>query len=152
MQGGPLIHDTRTLLIAICSLLVGVGIGILFSSETIVVREGTPNTPAGMSSVNLMIDYGNGRIRTWNTVSWHESMSIMNLLESVGGAQEIILLPIEVDGKKIGIESIDGIKNDPESGERWQYWINNTYEPAPAGKYFLKPGDIVLWKFTREQG
>jgi hypothetical protein len=34
---------------------------------------------------------------------------------------------------------------------RWQYWINNTYEPRIASKYFLKPGDIVEWKYVKEQ-
>ena len=139
----------------IIALLVGVFIGVLLGAsllkETVVVREGTANTPAAMSSVNLMIDYGNGTVKTWNTVSWHEAMSIVNLLETVSGAKGITLLTKDGGDKNITVTTIDGIANDAEKNMRWQYWINNTYEPRIASKYFLKPGDIVLFKMVTEQ-
>jgi hypothetical protein len=142
----------RTLLgVLVAALAVGVFIGATFFEKTIVVREGTPNTPAAMSSVNLMIDYGNGTIRTWNTVSWHEAMSVMDLIAMIASAREITLLTKESGNKVITVESIDGTRSDSAARLRWQYWVNNTYEPRAAGKYYLKPGDIVLWKYVREQ-
>lgn len=135
----------------LAALAVGVFVGATFFEKTIVVRGGTPDTPAAMSSVNLMIDYGNGTIRTWNTVSWHEALSIMNLVEMIAHAKEIALLTKDVGNKATTIESVDTIRNDSVTHMRWQYWINNTYEPRAAGKYYLKPGDIVLWKYVKEQ-
>jgi hypothetical protein len=132
-------------------LLIGGGLGASLHKETIVVRQGVADTPAAMTSVNLMIDYGTGTIRTWNTVSWHEAMSVLNLMEMVTGAEVIPLLTKEDKGGLATISSINGIQNDAKTNMRWQYWINNTYEPRIASKYFLKPGDIVLWKYAAEQ-
>lgn len=141
----------RTIIALVVGVFIGALLGASFLKETVVVREGTADTPAAMSSVDLMIDYGNGTVKTWNTVSWHEAMSIVNLLETVAGAKGITLLTKDGGDKNITVTTIDGIANDAEKNMRWQYWINNTYEPRIASKYFLKPGDIVLWKMVPEQ-
>lgn len=132
-------------------LLIGGGLGAALHKETVVVRQGVADTPAAMTSVNLMIDYGTGTIRTWNTVSWHEAMSVLNLTETVTAVEAIPLLT-QVDKSGLTtVSSIAGVQNDTKTHMRWQYWINNTYEPRIASKYFLKPGDIVLWKYVAEQ-
>ena len=155
MNWRPITHFLfryRTLLGGVCmALALGVFIGATFFEKTVVVRGGTPDTPAAMSSVNLMIDYGDGTIRTWNTVSWHEAMSVMDLVGMIASAKEIALLTKDTGNKATTIESIDTIRNDGAAHMRWQYWINNTYEPRVAGKYYLKPGDIVLWKYVKDQ-
>ena len=149
---GTVAKSKLLLLVAIISMLIGVLVGAWFHKETVVVREGTADTPAAMSSVNLMVDYGDGTIKTWNTVSWHEAMSVVNLLEKVADAKEITLTTKDLGEKNISIESINATANDPKTGVHWQYWINNTYQPKIASKYFLKPGDIVFWKYVRNQG
>jgi Domain of unknown function (DUF4430) len=148
-----LLRSKFTLLVSLTSMLVGVALGAYFHKETIIVREGTADTPAAMTSVNLMVDAGDGAIKTWNTVSWHESMSVLNLLETVAGAKGVVLLTKENDKGDLFVESIDGYANTQKgtSTTRWQYWINNTYEPRIASKYYMKPGDIVLWKYVTEQ-
>ena len=155
MNWRPITHFLfryRTLLGGVCiALALGVFIGATFFEKTVVVRGGTPDTPAAMSSVNLMIDYGDGTIRTWNTVSWHEAMSVMDLVGMIASAKEIALLTKDAGNKATTVESIDTTRNDSATHMRWQYWINNTYEPRVAGKYYLKPGDIVLWKYVQEQ-
>ena len=62
------IINTDKFWILIFGMLIGALLGASFHKETVVVREGTADTPAAQSSVNLMIDYGNGTIKTWNTV------------------------------------------------------------------------------------
>ena len=132
-------------------MLLGIGLGAFFHKETIVVREGVADTPAAMSSVNLMVDDGNGVVKTWNTVSWHETMSVINLLEMVGGANEITLMTTVDKERGVLVASIDGVATDETLGTRWQYWVNNVYEPREPSRYFLKPGDIVQWKYVVEQ-
>jgi hypothetical protein len=132
-------------------LLIGGGLGASLHKETIVVRQGVADTPAAMTSVNLMIDYGTGTVRTWNTVTWHEAMSVLNLTEMVTGTEAI---PMQTKAEKDGlltVSSIDGVQNDAQTNMRWQYWVDNTYEPRISSKYFLKPGDIVEWKYVKEQ-
>ena len=137
--------------ILILGLIIGAFLGATFHKETVVVREGTADTPAALSSVNLMIDYGNGSIKTWNTVSWNEAMSVLDLMQEVANAKEIAI-ETKPDAKGISmLESIDSVANDSKQNMRWQFWVDNTYEPRTADKYYLKPGDIVLWKYVREQ-
>jgi len=139
-----------SILMLAVGLLLGLILGLSFApKEKLIVREGTPDTPAALSSVHLMIDYGDGTVKTWNTVSHREAMSVVGLLETVGATKNIALLT--TGGERPAVVSIDGITNAPEKGQRWQYWVNNTYEPRPDGAYYLNPGDIVLWKYIAEQ-
>ena len=131
------------------ALLVGIGLGAYFHKETIIVRENTADTPAAMRSVNLMLDFGNGEVRTWNTVSWHEAMSVVDLLTMVGNVDGINVVTEGTDEKNLVVTAVSDVATNKES--RWQYWVNNTHEPRIANKYFLKPGDIVVWKFAKEQ-
>ena len=142
-------HHKNHYAIGFFSLVIGVALGAYFHKETIIVRENTADTPAAMRAVNLMVDYGNGEVRTWNTVSWHESMSVVDLLTMVGSADNVPVTTDGVDENNLVVTAVNGIATS--ENERWQYWVNNTYEPAPASKYNLKPGDIVMWKFVREQ-
>lgn len=132
----------------VAGLAIGILLGALFHKETVVVREGTADTPAALTSVNLMIDNGKGKVTTWNTISWHEAMSIMDLLEFVASTKNITLT---TNKERTRVESIDGVLATGTSSERWQYWVDNVYEPRTANKYYLKPGDIIVWKFVKEQ-
>ena len=126
--------DKQAMSIALVSLVIGATLGATFHKETVVVREGTANTPAAMTSVNLMIDYGNGTIKTWNTVSWHEAMSVLDLMKTVAAANAITLLTKDNSSGLSTVQSIDGIANESKTSERWQYWVNNNYEPRIASK------------------
>ena len=132
-------------------LVLGVFVGATFFKKTITVRQGTADTPAAMTSVNLMIDFGTGTIKTWNTISWHEAMSVQNLMEFVASTKNITMTAATAPDGNATVGAIDNITNDTKTSMRWQYWVNNNYEPRTSSKYFLKPGDIVVWKYVKEQ-
>lgn len=144
----PLFNLKHILAFGVVMLVIGVFVGAIFFKKTIVAREGTADTPAAMSAVNLMIDYGTGTIKTWNTVSWHEAQSVLTLMQEVAATKNITL---ETTSDAAGVLSIDGTENSSEGDLLWQYWVNNSYQPVPANKYYLKPGDIVVWKYVSEQ-
>jgi hypothetical protein len=136
----------------IVGIVIGVPVGAyLWPSKEIVVREGTPDNPAAISSVNLMVNYGNGTIKTWNTITHHESMSVLDLLQKVHAANNIVLTTGPDESGAIKVRSIDEISEDPDKGLGWHYWVNNTREPRIAGKYYLKPGDIVVWALSMDE-
>mgnify|MGYP001011367720 CR=1 FL=1 len=140
-------HD-RIVIFAL-GLLLGGALGYLLRPEPPAARIGTADTPAALTSVNIMIDDGHGSVRTWNTVEWHEAMSVMDLLELLATTRNITYEPAK---DRARVVAIDDVRTSGTSTERWRYWVNNTYEPALPNKYYLKPGDIVLWKFVRDQG
>ena len=136
------------IIIFVVGIVIGALLGGTFHKETVIVREGTADTPAAQSSVNIMIDDGHGSIRTWNTVSWHEAFSVMDLLDFMASTGNITFT---ANSDRSKVNSINSVSATGSSTERWQYWVNNTYEPKVSNKYYLKPGDIVLWKFTIDQ-
>ena len=136
------------IVIFVIGLVVGALLGGTFHKETVIVREGTADTPAALTSVNLMIDDGHGSVKTWNTVSWHEAMSVMDLLDLVASTGNITYT---ASSDRTKVVSVNGVATAGTTTERWQFWVNNTYEPKTPNKYYLKPGDIILWKFVRNQ-
>lgn len=132
-----------------CALVTGFFVGKFVFPEKVIVRESTAKNQAAETSVNLMLSYGNGIVRTWNTVSIGESTSVLDLLEKVAATGAII---VEQERGDLGtrVASVDAIENDPENGRRWKYWVNNVEEPRAIDRYFLRPGDIVVIAFSRE--
>ena len=94
------------IVIFIIGLVVGALLGGTFHKETIVVREGTADTPAALTSVNLMIDDGHGSVKTWNTVSWHEAMSVMDLMDLVASTGNITYTTSADRSKVVSVNSI----------------------------------------------
>jgi len=127
---------------------LGFGLGYTLHNETIIVRQGTADTPAALTSVNLMIDDGM-HVQTWNTVTWKETMSPLSLLEAVAAANAIKLETRDLGGDQKTVAAINDAREDAKQGLKWQYWVNNTEQPRAGNKYFLKPGDIVLWRLTK---
>lgn len=48
------------------------------------------------------------------------------------------------------LKEINGIKNNPKTGEFWIYYINGKSASIGVSVYNLKPGDIISWKYTKE--
>ncbi len=48
------------------------------------------------------------------------------------------------------VKSIKGFANGTD-GQYWQYWLNNKYADLAADKKPVKPGDVIMWKFTKAQ-
>jgi len=101
--------------------------------------------------VGLMIDFGNGQIRTFNNIEVAKDFSVFNLLEEVAGQNDL-----EIESKDYGeagafLEAIGDIKNDLKNDKFWQFWVNNNYSEVGASNYKLENGDIVEWKFIKGQ-
>lgn len=143
-------HRHFSILIAILAvLLAGFLLGRYVFPERVIVRESVAKNEAAERSVNLMLSYGNGIVRTWNTIIIAESTSVLDLLRTVAGTGAIALETEELEGKT-RIKSIDAVGNSPEEGRRWKFWINNVEEPRAIDRAFLRPGDIVVVALAKE--
>lgn len=137
-------------LVAIIGLCAGYFLGVMFGAKQVIVRENTPDNPAAESSVNLMIVERDGIVRVWNTVSWHESQSVHELLQEVAAAGAIAYLAGE-GTSGIAITSIDGVIADPSKGEVWRFWVNGQEPPRSPDKYNLRPGDMVVVALAKQE-
>jgi hypothetical protein len=103
-------------------------------------------------SVELMLDYGNGKIQTFNDIDLNPGQTVFNLLEKVTQEHELEF-SFKDYGANLGafIESINKVRNDPVQDMFWHYWVNNHYAQLGASSYQLTDGDVVMWKYTKSQ-
>jgi hypothetical protein len=115
-----------------------------------------------MEHVSLVVDYGNGAMKSFMNLPWTQNMTIPDVLAAAGVAPPG--LAVEQFTNRAGrqvVRSVDGVA--PQlSKQNWLAWIGTT----PVGPNFptdlsdhlsgtvhqpLSPGDVVLLKLTDEQ-
>lgn len=104
-------------------------------------------------TVSLMLDYGNGEIKTFNKVALPEKAnSVFDLLQKIA-ADNGLELKSQDHGGDLGIfvEAINGQESDFANDQFWQYWVNNEYAKIGASNYYLADGDVVEWKYVKGQ-
>ena len=101
-------------------------------------------------SVSLMLDFGNGQVRTYDT-SLAEGVTVFNLLEKITVQENFKFNSKDYGELGVLVESIGDIENDARGEQFWQYWVNNEYAKIGASNYDLNDGDVVEWKFIKGQ-
>ena len=101
--------------------------------------------------VNLMLDFGNGQVRTFNQIKLAKDFTVFGLLEKVTTENNFELKSKDYGELGVFIEAIGDIKNDTAGDRFWQYWVNNEYAQVGASNYQLADGDIVEWKYIKGQ-
>lgn len=107
-------------------------------------------TPQGIM-VDLMLDFGNGQVKTFSQVNLPEDSTVFDLLKKVTTENNLSLESKDYGSMGVFIESIGEAKSDLASDKFWQYWVNNKYSQMGSSSYKLKSGDLVEWKFTKGQ-
>lgn len=47
------------------------------------------------------------------------------------------------------VEEINGRKNNAQTGEYWIFYVNGQAAAVGISNYFLKPNDIITWKYEK---
>ncbi len=136
-------------LLIILSLVVGFAAGsfINYGRKSEVVQQ--QKTVSTGFSASLMIDYGNGTLKTFErSLSPNETM--LQLLTDAAKESGIGLETKNYGSLGVLVVQIGQMKNG--DGEKyWQYWVNNIAPPLGADKYIVQPGDVIEWKFIKSQ-
>ncbi len=102
--------------------------------------------------VSLMLDFGNGNIKTFSDIAIGDNASVFEILQKVASENSIELNYKDYGGDMgVFIESINGKQNDFDSGYYWQYWVNSQYAKVGASSYKLQDRDVVEWKYVKGQ-
>jgi hypothetical protein len=124
--------------------LLGISVGRQYSapSDNQAVQD-------QVSNASLMIDYGDGKVKTYQDVS---GSTVFNVLKNASEKNNFDLKYKDYGGELgMFIESIDGIGKDPSGKKWWQYWVNNKYSQVGVSAYTVSPGDVIELKFTQGQ-
>ena len=110
-------------------------------SEVVDTMSGTP---AQQVMVNLLVDFGNGRVISYTAVELNPNDTAYSLL-----IKKMTETNSEVRAKKydygIMVDSIDNIA--ASNTFFWSYLVNGQTGSVAADKYLLKDGDRVEWKY-----
>lgn len=120
------------------------------------IRPDLPELPSSIRerlphSASLMIDYGNGTVRTFDSVSVSAEATVFDLLKTAAEENNLALETKDYGGDLgVFIVSIDGV-GEGAADKWWQYWINNHYGQAGVSTQGVSEGDIVVLKFVEGQ-
>ncbi len=129
----------------ILGLIVGVLIG--WSYQPLLVSAPARNiSPSENNSVSLMIDYGNGKVQTFDKVAISKSQTVLDTLKDFTASQKIAFDSKTYEGMGTLVTQIGSFKNN-DSNRYWQYWVNNQKPTIGAQAQKVMGGDWVEWKF-----
>ncbi|MBU3906136.1 DUF4430 domain-containing protein [Patescibacteria group bacterium] len=101
---------------------------------------------------SLIFDFGDEDIKTFSDIAIGDNDSVFEVLQKAVSENNIELNYKDYGGDMgVFIESINGKRNDFDSGYYWQYWVNGQYAKVGASSYELQNGDVVEWKYAEGQ-
>jgi hypothetical protein len=113
--------------------------------------EVTPPAPAGDSAeqVWLTVDFGDGRRERYTAAAWRDGMTVGDLMQDRRRAD--LQFAVKGSGTAAFLTSIQGVSNEGADGRNWTYTVNGKRGDRSYAVYELRPGDQVLWTFSKQQ-
>jgi hypothetical protein len=102
-----------------------------------------PSDTAAREHVSLSIDYGDGQLRAFDNIAWHEGMTVADVLRSA----PTLATTQRGSGSGAFLTAIGDTANEGTDGKNWTYAVNGEIADRSFDVYELKPGDRVLWTF-----
>lgn len=125
--------------------------GIIYKDKQ-VENKVVINTQEEKSTISLMFDFGDGKIKTFNDIVIDEGATVFSVMQKVAEDNGLNLSSKDYgNGMGAFIEGVDGYMNDYGGDKYWQYWVNNNYAKIGAGSYGLKGGEVIEWKYVKGQ-
>ena len=106
--------------------------------------EGTKET------VKLVIDFGDGVQKVFNSVPWTKETTVLTALEAASKHPRGIKFVHQGKGETVLVTAIDDLKNEGR-GRNWLYEVNGKLGDRSCAVMPLKAGDSVLWRFGKYQ-
>jgi hypothetical protein len=97
--------------------------------------------------ISLRVDFGDGRRTDYEASSWHEGMTIGELLNNTSRLNTAQ----QGAGPSTFLTQIDGVANEGTGGRNWTYTVNGQRGDRSFAIYELHAGDRVLWTFGPQQ-
>lgn len=109
-----------------------------------------PKTTVAQDGVFRLDIYSNGEKKSYEAeADGKENLFDLLKKEMMRAGTEFVYQ--EYPGLGVMIKQI-GDKQNGEDGKYWQFWVNGKFAAVGAGEYVVKPGDVVEWRFIKENG
>jgi hypothetical protein len=113
-----------------------------------------PASGQGAQTVRLVVDYGDGVTKTINELAFANGNTVLDAMTAAASRQHGISFTYTGSGATAVMTKIDDVQNQGAGAgkKNWQYWVNATYGDASFATFQLHAQDVIMWRFTTEQG
>lgn len=82
---------------------------------------------------------------------WRENTSLYDLMRDMTADSRAPFLfsAKEYSGMGYFVEEINGVKNNPQTGEYWIYYVNGQSATVGTSQYIVKKDDVITWKYEK---
>ncbi len=86
-----------------------------------------------------------------NSYNLTPTSTVYNLMQfaSADSRQSFLFETKDYGSMGLFIESINGLKNNNQTGEYWIYYVNGESAKIGISNYIVKPGDIIKWSYEK---
>jgi len=128
--------------------------GTLLAMTLLVVGAASHWTAAQSAAIRLVIDYGDGVIKTINGLPWSKGSTVLDVMNAAKVRPHGIAFKNIGSGATSFLTQIDDVQNEGGgSGKKnLQFWVNTTYADKSFGVYEVQAYDVVFWQFATYQG
>lgn len=127
---------------------------VLAAALLLAVPPSIGPTTAADNTIRLTVDYGDGVAKTIANLAWTKGMTVGDALKEATNRPHGISFSFTGSGDSAMLTKIDDVQNQGSGAgkKNWQYWVNGTFGDRSFATFELQAQDVVLWRFTAEQG
>jgi hypothetical protein len=134
-----------------CNRLTRRAAAILLAALVLAAAAGD-RAQAQSATVRLVIDYGDGVIKTITDLPWTRGNTVLDVMNAAKSRPRGISFRYTGSGASAFLIQIDDITNEGGGKKNWQLWVNTSYADKSFAVYDVQPLDVVFWRFTMQEG
>ena len=134
----------------LCNRLTRRLVAILLA--TILLFAASDRAQAQDATVRLVVDYGNGVIKTIIGLPWTKGSTVLDVMNTAKSRPHGISFGYTGNGASAFLTQIDDVVNEGGGKKNWQLWVNTSYADKSFAVYDVQPLDVVFWRFTMQEG
>jgi Domain of unknown function (DUF4430) len=137
-----------------CNRLTRRAAAILLAAMLLAIAAGGDRAPAQSATVRLVVDYGDGVIKTITGLPWAKGSTVLDVMNAAKDRPHGITFSYTGSGASALLTRIDDVANEGGGGAKknWQLWVNTNYADRSFGVYEVQPLDVAFWRFTTQAG
>jgi Domain of unknown function (DUF4430) len=137
-----------------CNRLTRRAAAILLAAMLLAIAAGGDRAPAQSATVRLVVDYGDGVIKTITDLPWAKGSTVLDVMNAAKDRPHGITFSYTGSGASALLTRIDDVANEGGGGAKknWQLWVNTNYADRSFGVYEVQPLDVAFWRFTTQAG
>ncbi len=116
-------------------------------------RAAGPAAAGADQSVRLVVDYGDGVVKTISNLAWAKGETVFDAMKAAAARPHGVSFSYTGAGDAVVLTKIDDVQNEGRGAGRknWQYWVNGVYGERSFATFELQAHDEIVWRFAVEQ-